>query len=113
MPDIPKGFDTSSCSETTLPIGSAVTGCGLCKIWGFEGQFRGRDLKRLWMSACCAYSLARTTIRMCVIGLVIPSVMLYPYRCSWMNQHLHNTHIYQRFTLYVQFMLHVRIDPLD
>ena len=32
MPDIPKGFDTSSCSETTLPIGSAMTGRGLCKI---------------------------------------------------------------------------------
>ncbi|KAG2611326.1 hypothetical protein PVAP13_4KG127605 [Panicum virgatum] len=32
MPDIPKGFDTSSCSETTLPIGSAVTGRGLSPI---------------------------------------------------------------------------------
>ena len=32
MPDIPKGFDTSSCSETTLPIGNAVTGRGQRKI---------------------------------------------------------------------------------
>ena len=40
--------------------------------------------------------LARTTNRMRVIGLVMPSVMLY-----------------QRFTLYMQSMLHVRIDPLD
>ena len=29
--------------------------------------------------------LARTTTRMRVIGLVMPSVMLYPYRCSWMR----------------------------
>ena len=56
MPDIPKGFDTSSCSETTLPIGNAVIGRDLCKIWGFEGQFRGCDLKRLWMR-CMSYLL--------------------------------------------------------
>ena len=57
--------------------------------------------------------LARTTTRMRVIGLVMPSVMLYPYRCSWMRSTFVHTHIYQRFTFYMQLMLHVRIDPLD
>ena len=101
MPDIPKGFDTSSCSETTLPIGSAVTGRSLCKIWGFEGQFRGRDLKRFWMRCMmCLFVYLELQLE-CVIGLVIPSVMLYPYRCSWMRStFVHHSYLSKVYPLY-------------
>ena len=45
--------------------------------------------------------LARTTTRMRVIGLVMPSVMLYPYRCSWMRStFVHHSYLSKVYPLY-------------
>ena len=45
--------------------------------------------------------LARTTTRMRVIGLVMTSVMLYPYRCSWMRStFVHHSYLSKVYPLY-------------
>ena len=69
--------------------------------WGFEGQFRGRDLKRLWMRCMlCLFVYLELQLE-CVIDLVIPSVMLYPYRCSWMRStFVHHSYLSKVYPLY-------------
>ena len=45
--------------------------------------------------------LARTTTRMRVIGLVMPSVMLYPYRCAWKRStFVHHSYLLNVHLLY-------------
>ena len=107
----PKGVRLAS--GYPVEKGGVVTGRLHSVGWVSRDRIGGFDLKRFWMRCMmCLFVYLELQLE-CVIGLVIPSVMLYPYRCSWMRStFIHHLYL-SKFTLYMQSMLHVRIDSLD
>ena len=96
----PGGFDTSVLLGLS-PKGSVMIGHGLSR-----GVPEGLDW-RFWFKEALDVihvvltRLARTTTRMRAIGLVMPSVMLYPYRYSWMRStFVHHSYLSKVYPLY-------------
>ena len=101
IPDLPRGGSTLACFWGLSPKGSVVTGRGLSRgvPEGLDWRFQFKEA--LDEMHVVLTRLARTTTRMQAIGLVMPSVMLYPYRCSWMRStFVHHSYISKVYSIY-------------
>ena len=96
-----QGVRHQRASGGLVPKGGVMTGCGLSRQIpeGLDWRFWFKEA--LDEMHVMLTRLARTTTRMRAIGLVMPSVMLYPYRCSWMRStFVHHSYLSKVYPLY-------------